>query len=848
MPRHSLERKTVSLLFVLVFFCSGAAGLAYQMVWAKAFAAGIGHEFPSVLAVVTAFMAGMTLGNLLLVRRQQLSPKLYGRLELVIGLWGFVTIPLIPFVERAVTSLLGISPSPSFQWIVVFAAVFLALLPATAAMGATVPAAERFLTGRSQKQTTGLLYAANTAGAVVGAVLAAYVLMPWLGLRGCLIAFASVNIFCGLAALVLAEKQTSPQNPQGNARDPLAPNLLARLFFIGLLGIGFELTVIRALAHVLENTVYTFAVVLAVYLLGNALGAFWMHRRQRKGSLRWHPNHLFLLLAISCALVALTLRVAHDPYLQLRSLFGDSLAGVALAESLTATLFFLVPAFFMGSIWTHLTQSSLSAKPSLAAAVAINTAGAAVAPIIFGLIVFPLLGLKGALAIFPAGYALLAGRSRPALIALLILLAAVPAFSSARHLIQTDRANIISLTEGVMGSVAVLQFPSGDRVLKFNNRFQMGGTAARIAEERQAAVPLLLHPDPKRALFIGVGTGISLAGARHFPQLHVDAVELVPEIARAVPFFNESAPLAGTNLNLIVADGRRFVRASRQRYDVIIGDLFHPAQDGAGFLYTREHFAAVRDNLTASGFFCQWLPVYQMDRATLETVMATFAQIFSRNEIWLLRPDVDLPVIGLIGHRGLQSGYDTNRIAIAQSSAPALGDQLRRLGLHDTFRLLGSYIGPIPKLDAPVNTDGNPRVVFRAPAVTFQKSDDPVRRFFAILSDFQRSSVAILPPAQADFASPLNDYIRARDIYLRALAAERAGDRPAALGSYIESSRVSPDFTLGYTQAIGIASALSRENSAEAKAILEKLIEAQPSRPVARELLRRIENTSNLSN
>src|SRR5262249_43189186 len=161
--------------------------------------------------------------------------------------------------------------------------------------------------------------------------------------------------------------------------------------------------------------------------------------------------------------------------------------------------------------------------------------------------------------------------------------------------------------EGAMASVAVLESTNHSRVLKVNNRFQMGGTAARIAEQRHADIPLLLHPDPKRALFIGLGTGITFATAAKYPNLIADGVELLPGVAEAMPLFQDD-PRAFENpaLHVHVADGRRFVLITTNRYDVIVGDLFHPAQDGAAFLYTREHFTAVRERLAPRGLFCQW--------------------------------------------------------------------------------------------------------------------------------------------------------------------------------------------------------------------------------------------------
>ena len=835
--KQNRERNTASFL-VLIFFMSGAAGLGYQVVWAKAFAAAVGHEFPTMLAVVTAFMSGMAIGCALLTRSRSIGTRWYGYLEILIGVWGFATIAFIPLLERFVSALLGLSPSPAFQWFVVFTAVLLILLPATAAMGGTLPAAERFLFGIVQRHTTALLYGINTAGAALGAVAAAFWLMPVLGIRGCAFSFAAVNLFCGCAALLLArEKKEFVSEHTGPT--PAPGSLAAQLFCCGLLGIGFEVVIIRALAHVLENTVFTFAVVIAVYLLGTAVGAILFHRRQGT-SLLARPQASFALLSFTCAAAAITLRWAPELYAWLRVSFGDSLAAVAVAEMITAAAYFFLPAVLMGAIWSWLAQASLKYKRSLGWAVAINTTGAAVAPVLFALLAIPSIGLKGSLVLFPIGYALLGGRNKIAAAAVLLATAAIPVTTSVRDLIETNGDRIISLQEGVIGSVAVLENAHGARVLKFNNRFQMGGTAARIAEERQADIPLLLHRNPKRALFIGLGTGITFAAAADYPNLHADGVELVPEIAAAMPLFGNQTSESGAVLRTFVADGRRFVRASQEQYDVIVSDLFHPAQDGAGFLYTVEHFAAIRERLAIGGLFCQWIPVYQTDLSTIHTLMATFGKVFPAGEVWLLRFNIDVPVVGLIGRIG-GLHYDPESVESKNRGSAVLAAHLAKVGLGDSIRLFGCYLGEIHVAeDAQINTDLDPIVIFRAPALTFRRRDDPGQRLLELISALEASAATLFGTAESEFVARLNNFIAGRDVYLGGLQKQNTGDLNAAISAYIESARISEDFTAGYAQALALATGLAKERPQESRMILEKLVEAQPQRPVAHDLLQRL--------
>lgn len=830
----------MAILLLTVFFCSGAAALGYQIVWAKTFSAAVGHEFPSVLAVVTAFMAGMAVGAYFYRRvpkRIREDSRAYSWLEFIIAGWGALTSTLVPLAGRLVTRVLGIDPPEFRHWAVVFLVVFLTLLPATASMGATLPALERFLTGRLRRSTTALLYSANTAGSVVGAIFAAFWLIRLCGLSGSILALSALNLVCAIAAYYLASETfaLSPQRPSSGSPDRL---LVIRLFLTGLLGIGFETLIVRSLSHVLENTVYSFAVVLAIYLFGHALGAALFQRLQKRAFCA--ESNLLLAVSVTCTLSGLLLKRIPLLYPHLREEFGDSIAAVALAESLTAGTVFLLPAIGMGATFAALAQRSLVFRDSLSWSVTWNLLGAALGPLVFGFVALPVIGLKWSLAAVVVGYLLLIGRSK-LLWALPAIALSIPWLTSARDLIERHDQKIISLNEGVMGSVAVLESTNGARVLKVNNRFQMGGTAARIAEERHADVPLLLQSNPQRALFIGLGTGITFSTAANYPDLIADGVELLPEIVSAMPLFQQdSAALNNPRLRVHVADGRRFVFTTTNNYDVIVGDLFHPSQDGVGFLFTREHFRAVRDRLAPGGLYCQWLPVFQMDLETLFVVVNTFASVFESADLWLLRFNVNVPVVGMIGWNSGRKLPQSIIEEIAPQNA-SLREHLRHVALDDSVRLLGCYIGSLNRNSgAPINTDDRPIVIFNAPRFAYRRQDDPGDRLLKVIERFQSDPATLVQNANEEFLAKLRSFIAARDTYLGGLVKEEHGDVPAALAAYIQSARQSSEFTAGYAQALALASSLVRTQPAMAERILQELIEAQPARPVAREMLDRV--------
>jgi spermidine synthase len=882
----------------LLFFFSGSAGLGYQLVWSKMFATGLGHEMPATLAVVGAFMGGMALGAWALDRpiaRSRAPGCWYGSLEVLVGVWGLVSAALIPVANHAALPLIGLEPSPLRHWLVAFMLPALVLLPATAAMGATLPAMERWLSPLLvHDRCVGAIYASNTLGAVVGILACTFVIVPALGFRRSACLLAAVNVVCGAVALsagawlssaapamqdgkqrkvssrlvsgAAAEDSRIPKNFRADSRLRVGTTV----FFTGLLGIGFESVSVRVLSQVLENTVYTFALVLSVFLLGTSIGAALYQRfgvpqmmvretptaaPDARAAPKASPQLLLadLLGAISltCLLGALALGKSQTIYDACRSAFGDSEPGVLLAEMALASAILLLPTMFMGATFSCLVQAARRAEGGVGRAVALNTFGGALASALFGVFLLPLIGSKWTLVLISLGYLplvpIFSGWRWGLMVGAFALIFAMPA--SLRLVRLPPGARVVEYREGVMASVAVIEHAPGDRTLRVNNRFQMGGTVAAPLEYRQAHVPLLLHPAPKRALFLGLGTGITLGAASLYSGLQSDGVELVPEVVDAMPQFapENLSPERQPALKVFVADARRFVRATGARYDVIVADLFHPARDGAGSLYTLEHFRAIRQRLASGGLFCQWLPLHQLDENMLRIIVRTFLEVFPDGQAWLLHLNVDIPVLGLVG--SLEPAHYSNRWVEQRLAGSALDEALKKLALADSLRLFGQALAGPSQLrafaaSAPLNTDDQQRITFGAPRFAYQKNASLYGRLLALLQlgvPNPQETLGLDSEGEAkEFAGRLTKYMTARDVYFHGLIAEAEGRRTQALDLYVESARLSEDFTSGYGQCLSYASLQARTQPEEARALLQRLVEAQPSRPVARQMLERL--------
>ncbi|HEU4780198.1 MAG TPA: fused MFS/spermidine synthase [Steroidobacteraceae bacterium] len=838
---------------VVLMAVSGFAALGYQIVWTQQSALWLGHETAAVLAVIAAFFGGIATGALGSSARIEASARpvlWYAACEAVIGLWSLALIFLMPWVSNLLLDLIGPQPSPLHHGSVVFGGTFLLLFPATAAMGATLPAMERILRAmRADGTPIAILYASNTFGAVLGVLAAAFVLVPLFGLSTTALTCVMANLLCAGAAL----KVFAPRCPVLTSMTQESSRHLGVLAITGLLGIAYEVLVVRVLSQVAENTVFTFAILLAVYLVGTTLGAAgysrWASSRLTPARLR---NRLLQWLAAACLSGVVSLAFAADLKSWLLNGFGPGMAYALAAETLLAVTAFLVPTIMMGALFSHLATRARADGVSFGRMLGVNTLGAAFAPILCGLLLLSGLGTTLSLLLISGAYLLLASRpawATPAQLATSAAVVALAAWAPSLAFVQLPNGGKLTrYEEGVGASVSVIEDARGVATLHINNRQQEGSSATFLADARQGLLPILLHPAPRRALFLGIGTGVTARSAAEDHNLHVDAVELLPEvIAASADFSHVVSESENPRLRMLSADARRFVRTAPDLYDIVVADNFHPARSGSGALYTVEHFDAVRDRLARGGVFCQWLPLHQMDLATLRSIVRSYTSAFPRSWAILATHSLDTPVIGLIARR------DGERIDLQQVRERLRNLQMSRsaanFGIIDDLALLGSFIASPSSLTqfaggAPLNTDDRPVVTYLAPRITYAPTSAPRDRLLELLAILDNSPGELLAePDEPSWTRRLTAYWEARDRFLAAGRNVRptfdvhemlAQVRDPLLGVL----RISPDFRPAHEPLFQMAGALARSDPAGARELLIQLESLQPARPEAIEVLR----------
>jgi spermidine synthase len=866
---RSLWHHRASLLLMVA---SGFAGLGYQIVWTQQCALWLGHESAAVLAVVAAFFGGLALGALLMgprIERSAHPVRWYVACELLIAVWSLVLLAVMSPFSAWVMDLIGVQPSPVWQWAVAFGTTFLLLLPATAAMGATLPAMER-VTASMQADTRSIAahYASNTFGAVLGVLGATFCLVPEIGLARTAAVCMVLNVLCAGAALVVLPRRTEEGQiasllgspvavvRRGEAGRQGARGALMRLAMTGLLGIGYEVLVVRVLSQVAEDTVYTFAMLLAVYLVGTSLGAAayqrWLARSADPARL---GDRLMCALAMACLLGTGSLWAAEQMLSFVLTTLDGGMAAAVGAEAALALLAFGLPTIVMGALFSHLCACASAAGVSFGRSLGVNTLAAAVAPPLFGVLMTPMLGPKAVLLLIACGYLLLSTRRAwgtpavwaPATVGLAMAIWAPPL----AFITVPEGGHIVSYSEGVMAAVSVVEDADGVARLRINNRQQEGSTATRFVDARQALLPMLLHPAPRRALFLGLGTGVTSGSAAEDPKLQVDVVELLPEVIEASPHFRRVFDDAAPNprMHVMAADARRFVRASKQAYDVIVSDNFQPARSGSGALYTVEHFRAVRARLAQGGVFCQWLPLHQLDLATMRSIVQSFMAVYPGGLAILASNSLETPVVGLVGRAdGARFDPAQLRQGLAASQMPT---PPAAFGIEDEFALFGSIVAGPKALahfadQAQANTDDLPVVAYRAPRVTYAPDSLPRDRLIALLNALSVTPDEVFSTgADPAWAGRMAAYWAARQQFIVAGQAVHPAANVQDMLSQVREPllavlRISPDFRPAYDPLLRMAGALGDNDVAAAQALLTELKQSQPARPEAAQALRQL--------
>jgi len=710
-------------IFSGILFLSGIGALIFETLWLRLSGLAFGNSVWAAALILSSFMAGLALGNALAASlriRRWRSLHLYAVLEGLVAVFGCTIVfglPVLGDWMRPVWQTLW-SYQPTLLALR-FIVSFLILLVPTTAMGLTLPV---IIEDPALRQTNfgrviGFLYGSNTLGAVVGALLGEAYLIGAFGLRG-------TGLFAGLASCVAAAMALLLARSSGDmslhSKFPLrldasyrAPwRLLLVSFGTGCILLCLEVVWFRFLRLYVASSPTTFAIMLAVVLAGIGFGgivAGVIHR----GSGRL--NDLLPVLLLLAAIAALLSYLLFPERLaQTRTgVFDLSWRVVAL---LSLALMFPV-AFLSGILFPSLVASvqvSVGDRMnSTGITTLFNTTGAAAGPLLASFVLLPGVGYQWSLLLCTAGYLLLSvmasersswsvsqpvGRLTIALCAGAILLMAIlPYHRAESHFSHASRpyeidehgnvlAHVVKRIEGTSDTLQLLRrdlFGEPYYYRLLTNDFSMSATNPRNQRYMRlfAYLPLAFRPESEDVLLLCYGCGVTADALLHGPNVkRMDAVDISKEVFALANFYsgiNYSNPLRDPRVHAVVQDGRFFLQASPQQYDIISGEPPPPKVMGAVNLYTSEFFRLMHSRLKEGGIATFWLPINQLKVDEAKTILRAFHDAFANASVWA-SADQDWIMMGIKG-----SGRKVKEEEIRQLwSQSGSGGDLRQIGIE----------------------------------------------------------------------------------------------------------------------------------------------------------------------
>jgi spermidine synthase len=734
-----------------LFAASGCAALIYQIVWFEQLGLVIGASAISLGLTLAVFMGGMCIGSLWLPRfvaaaRQPL--RVYAALELGIGVLGALALIVIPGVGH-----LYVAASGTADLVLRAVTAAVCLLPATILMGATLPAVARCVEGERNASTwLGACYAANILGGVLGCMLSAFYLLR------------SYDVYVATAVAVLLNGTVAIVAWQFGTRAPLPPvaavtprpsargawPIYVAAGFSGFTALSAEVLWTRHLALLIGATVYAFALMLAVFLLGlgagsgagAALGAR-LEPRRALAACQW-----LLAAAIAWAAYAIARSLPYWPL----DVALPTPASVALELDTLRTAFAVLPAALLWGASFPLALAAVAApatdsRSAVARLYAVNTAGAIVGALVTTFVLVPGLGSQRAqqLAVLLAaavGVALWLstrkGRRRAVQAAVAAAVAVALAYSVPAlppELVAYGRflptrgvgANVIYVGEGLTASVAVTREPSG--VLTYHNA---GKTQASTYPQDLRLQRMLGHlstlvaDTPADVLVIGLGAGITAGAVSIDPAVErvvVAEIEpLVPPLAARFFGAHNFGVVASTKVEIRIDDGRHYLATTSRKFDAITSDPLDPWVKGAATLYTREFWQLAKAHLNAGGVVTAFVQLYETDTAAVQSEIATFFGVFPNGALFANRVNGQGYDAVLLGRAG-DEPIDVERLAARLGSAAYanVASSLRQVGFESALDLVGTFAGQagdmaewLPR--AAINTDRNLRLQYLAGA------------------------------------------------------------------------------------------------------------------------------------
>jgi spermidine synthase len=738
-PQPSAAQRALPFLLFL-FVGSGCAALIYEIVWFQLLQLVIGSSAISLAVLLGTFMGGMCLGSLLLpkyVSAKEHPLKVYAFLELGIAVCGLFVLFGAPLIGGWYDAI-GLQGMPGIFGRGIVAAI--CLLPPTLMMGATLPAMSRWVETTPQGVSwLGYFYGGNIAGAVLGSLLAGFYLLRVFDMTTATLVAIALNVLVAGGGLLLASR-TPYEAPKAVKSTPVEKGARSVYLAIGLSGmtaLASEVMWTKVLSLQFGATVYTFSLILAVFLtglgIGSTIGAS-LARSVRRPRVAFGWCQMLI-----CGAMAWAAYQMFDslPYWPINPSISSELNGTVNADAFNFQLD-LVRCFWVvlpGAIlWGASFPLALAAAATkgqdpgrlVGGVYAANTVGAIVGALFASLVLVWYLGSQHSIQIM-IGLSSLSGllMLAPAVSdgdsksfswgpAILLILATGASGLLVRNVPQipgiliaygryaatwVGQNEIIYAQEGLQASVAVSRTPTG--ILNYHNagKVQASSEPQDMRLQRMLGHMTTLIPDnPKRMLVIGCGAGVTAGAVSISPYVTNQTIaEIEPLVPASVSkYFGEHNYNVVTNpkVHVQIDDARHYLLTSKEKFDGITSDPLDPWVKGAATLYTKEFFDVAKAHLNPGGVVTLFVQMYESNEAAVKSEIGTFLESFPNGMVFGNTQNgrgYDLVLLGQAGETKID--VDAIQAKLDRPEMAPVAQSLREVGFNSAIELFATFAG-----------------------------------------------------------------------------------------------------------------------------------------------------------
>src|SRR5579883_783256 len=736
------------ILLLSLFAGSGCAALIYEIVWFQLLQLAIGSSAVSLGVLLGIYMGGMCLGSLALPKwiSETRNPlRVYAGLECGIGTHAILVLFAVPYLDQIYAAM----AAHGSQGIALRAALAgICLLPPTLLMGASLPALARWVESSPEGVSwLGFLYGSNIAGGVLGCLLAGFYLLRVYDMRVATFAGAAINFAVALISLLVAGRRPAKgQNPPRPKTPKNSPASLAYIVIAlsGMNALGAEVVWTRLLSVMIGATVYTFSIILAVFLIGLGMGsAIGSAAGQRRPRMALELCQLLLAAAIFWTAYSLSSSLPYWPI----NPFLTSSAWFNFQVDMVRCLWAILPA---ATLWGASFPLALRAAAEssqdpgrLAGSVyAANTIGAIAGAVGFSIVFIPWIGSRNSerlliaisvaaalLALIPVVRlkgALALGAGTALAVFSITKVEDIPWLAAAygrRMLTTTGAGSLLYRGEGRDASVVVSRTEAGAVYFHVSGKVEASTEPFDMRLQRMLGhLPALIHPDPQSVLIVGFGAGVTAGTFVVHPE--VEKIRIC-EIEKLIPaassrYFNAENHnvINDPRTQIVYDDARHYVLTTGEKFDIITSDPIHPWVKGTATLYSREYFELCKRHLNPGGVVTQWVPLYESDPETIRTELATFFEVFPNGTVWANDIGNEGYDVVLLGWNGAEK-IDVDQMQRRIDWNASLRESLRQATFGSAADLLATYAGRARDLSpwlagTHVNTDLDLRLQYLA--------------------------------------------------------------------------------------------------------------------------------------